>query len=142
MNSKLCILVLALAAGCHTEHTSEPAGTSLAKVQHLSPIRAWNVNEAKQLIGFVVLFADPERANDPTTQVYSVRNPFHQELGSLDGFGRAYRQVPHQREATLIGTGTVLEGARKILGAGPGSELVEISLDTLRAVPASAKKNG
>ena len=142
MNSRIWIAVLALVAACHTQHEKEPAGTSTAKIERSFPLRAWKVTEASQVIGSVVLFSDPDRPNDPSTQFYSVRNPFQQELGSLDGFGRAYRFIPHQREATLLGTGTVLEGARKILGAGPGCALVEISLDTLRAVPASAKKSG
>ena len=61
-------------------------------------------------------------------EYYSVRNAYHQELGSLDEHGRAWRFVPHQREAEWVGTGTLVEGARKILELGPGADLEEVEL--------------
>jgi hypothetical protein len=138
--SRLAALALALVAGCHTEKTSEPAGMSQAKVERQIPQRAWNAVESGRVIGSVVLFVDSNSPDDPARQFFSVRNPFQQELGTLDGFGRAYKFVPHQREAQLVGSGTVLDGARRILGAGIGCELVEVSLESLKTVPAAARK--
>ncbi|MCE9594110.1 MAG: hypothetical protein K8S98_07950 [Planctomycetes bacterium] len=141
MKSIACILSsLLVVAACRTETTEEPAGASLHQIEKLLPQRAWNVLDGGKPIGSIVLYADPEAPTDPAKQYFSVRNPFQQELGSMDGLGRAWKFSPHQREARLIGAGTVLEGARRILGGGVDCELVEVSFDTLRAMPASARK--
>lgn len=139
------ILALALAtcaalAACKTQKTEEPAGSSLHQIEKLTAVRAWNVLEAGGRVGSIVLYADPEAPNDASKHYFSVRNTFQQELGSLDGLGRAWKFSPHQREARSIGSGTVLDGARKILGLGPDCELVEVELAALRIVPATAKK--
>ncbi|MCK6447823.1 MAG: hypothetical protein L6Q99_15635 [Planctomycetes bacterium] len=139
------ILALALAtcaalAACKTQKTEEPAGSSLHQIEKLTAIRAWNVLEAGRRVGSIVLYAAPEAPDDASKHYFSVRNTFQQELGSLDGLGRAWKFSPHQREARAVGSGTVLDGARKILGLGPDSELVEVELSALRIVPASAKR--
>jgi hypothetical protein len=54
-----------------------------------------------------------------------VQNVLQQELGRIDGLGRAWRHEPHEREPLWVGTGTVIEGARAILGASPNAVLDE-----------------
>ena len=132
--SKWVSVFLLAAAGCHTTHTeiSSQAGTEIVTVTR--PVRAWKLEQDGQLRGFVVLFADPRRRNDTRSQLFSVRNAWHQELGSIDGLGRAWSFVPHQREAQWMGTGTVLEGARSILGGSNDSVLDECDLSELRGV--------
>lgn len=136
----LALVSLLSLSACRTETTEEPAGAGLHQIEALMAQRAWSVVEGGKPIGSVVLYADPDAPEDGSKHYFSVRNPFQQELGSLDGLGRAWKFSPHQREARLVGTGTVLEGARKILGGGADCELVEVALNELRAVPASAKK--
>lgn len=128
---RLALTSLLALAACRTETTEEPAGASLHKVEKLAAERAWQVLDGGKPIGSVVLYVDPDAPADASTQYFSVRNTFQQELGSIDGLGRAWRFSPHQREARLVGTGTVLEGARKILGGGVDCELVEIALKKL-----------
>ncbi|MBI5435060.1 MAG: hypothetical protein HZA52_19655 [Planctomycetes bacterium] len=136
----LALTSLVLLSACRTETTEEPAGSALHQIEKLLPQRAWNVIDGGKRIGAILLYADPLAPDDPSTHYFSVRNTFQQELGSLDGLGRAWKFSPHQREARLVGSGTVLEGARKILGGGVDCELVEVPLDALRVVPASARK--
>jgi hypothetical protein len=71
----------------------------------------------------VVLFQERGLARD---SIYVVRNPWHQDLGLIDGHGRAYRYVPHLEEPVWVGSGTVSAGARAILGLADDCELIEI----------------
>lgn len=66
---------------------------------------------------------------------YSVRNELDQAIGLIDVHGRAYRFRPHQAEAEWLGTGTVLEGAQRVLGSSGACELVELSLEQLHSHP-------
>ncbi len=126
-------LVLAVAS-CHTTQTeiSSKAGAHVVTVTR--PVRAWKLEQDGRLRGFVVLFADPGQPDDTRSQHFSVRNAWHQELGTIDGLGRAWSFVPHQREAQWMGTGTILEGARSILGGSAASVLDECDLGDLRGV--------
>ena len=70
-----------------------------------------------------------------------MRNPWQQELGTIDAQGRAWRFVPHEREARWVGTGTLAEGARAILAeaapveaalrSSPRWSCVEVPLEAL-----------
>jgi len=136
----LPVLALAVAlAACQTTRTEEPPAATLASITRTEPARAWTLVRESELLGVVVWFVDPLDPGDPARQFYSVRNRWQQELGTLDAQGRAYRFLPHQREAHWIGTGTVLEGARAILEGGASAELLEVSLEDLRALAASAR---
>jgi hypothetical protein len=65
-----------------------------------------------------------EDESAPEHTFFSVRNERHQELGMIDRLGRAFRYRPHERDPEWLGTGTVLDGTRRILGAG--TALVEV----------------
>lgn len=121
-----CAAALA-GAGCRTEQIDEPVGLALARPLHLDPQRAWRVLDDGQAVGVVVRFAAPEAPDDPRQHFYSVRNDLQQELGWIDGLGRAWRYELHQPRPVFVGTGTVLEGARSILSLGGGALLEELA---------------
>jgi hypothetical protein len=136
LRSALALLVAAVALGCVvTEEENVPMAASggTAVIVRSDALRAWRVVDAGEEVGTVVLYARPDEEDQPRRQFYAVRNPYGQELGSIDGLGRAWRFVPHQREPDWVTTGTVREGARAILGCGPETELVEVPVDELRA---------
>ena len=88
----------------------------------------WELWEADALLGSVVRYAARERAG---SGFFGVRDVHGQDLGMIDLRGRAWRYRPHRREPEWLGTGTILKGARLILGGGAASRLVEIELGTL-----------
>jgi hypothetical protein len=97
-------------------------------VSRAAPDRAWRVAGPDRDHGFVVRFreeGDAERA------YFSVRNVHLQDLGIVDARGRAYRYRPHQRDPEWVGSGTVLEGARRILDAPAPCRLEEVALGAL-----------
>ena len=98
------------------------------------PTRAWRLAEGTATLGYVVCFEDP---SDAERTFFSVRNELQQDLGLIDRRGRFFRYRPHRREPEWLGSGTVLEGARRILDAGPESELVEVRVADLAAGTAS-----
>jgi hypothetical protein len=51
----------------------------------------------------------------------------------IDLQGRAWRYRPHRREPEWLGTGTILKGARLVLGGGAASRMVEIGLEKLES---------
>lgn len=124
-----CVLGSLGLGACETTHTTNFAAPHIAMVTKTEPIRGWALIVDGERQGWVVMFRNPE---DESAEYYSVRNVYHQELGTLDHHGRAWRFVPHQREAEWLGTGTVLEGARRILEFGPEAELEEVPLSELR----------
>ena len=134
----LAFVVSSALVACRTRVTSEPAGASLFQIEKLVPQRAWRAFDAGVELGTVVLYVDPATPDDPAKHYFSVRNAFQQELGSLDGLGRAWKFSPHEREAKLVGTGTVQEGVRLILGASAACALEETTLEALRAEPRKA----
>jgi len=125
----------ALAPGCKTTTETAPAGLHLAVVRTGQPVRAWKLVSAGSELGAVVQFDAPEDPDAPVGRFYSVRNPWQQELGTIDAQGRAWRFVPHEREARWVATGTLLDGACAILlpdgHAGPPAELIEVPLEAL-----------
>jgi hypothetical protein len=124
-------LLLALAlAGCTTTVHSAPPGLANAVVARSLPTRGWELWEETRRAGSVVRYDEEGRA---ARAWFSVRNPHGQELGMVDADGRAWRYKPHQREPVWLGTGTVLQGACRILGAGPTASLVEVPLADLAA---------
>lgn len=134
MRPTLPILALAFATafGCHTTVRSSPASKGSAAPMLSQARRAWEVVETDRVIGVVVEFN--ALGNDPR-RFFSVRNAWHQELGLVDAVGRAWRYQPHEVEAEWLGTGTVIEGAARILGSRPDAELVEVRLDALDVAP-------
>ena len=117
-------------SGCETTSETNPAGLHMAVVTSQHPVRAWKVVEDGRELGAVVQYDAADNPDAPTGRFYSVRNPWQQELGTIDAQGRAWRFVPHEREARWVGTGTLVEGAGAILSAS-APELVEVPIEAL-----------
>ncbi|MEO6708526.1 MAG: hypothetical protein ABI054_10430 [Planctomycetota bacterium] len=130
--SSLLILIASLGASCTSTHELATINADKAVVQRLDPDCAWRVLDGGTLRGYVVRFVDPAIA---TRCSYSVRNELQQDLGTIDELGRAWRFVPHQREAQWICTSTLTRGAAELLGASPQANLEEVSLELLRIAP-------
>lgn len=92
------------------------------------PVRAWELVQADRVVGVVVEFAEEEGR-----RFYSVRNAWHQELGLVDENGRAWRYRPHERDADWLGSGTVAEGAARVLGLEGDAAVFEVELASLHA---------
>lgn len=120
-----CALALTV-TGCETTHRdTSPKPDAVLSVAY--PVRAWEVLEAGVTRGYLVRFreAGSERG------YYMVRNPAQQDLGMVDLLGRAWRYRAHE-ETEWLGSGTVLGGARRILGLESGvGDLREVALDRL-----------
>lgn len=105
-------------------------------VLHSIPVsRAWIVSEGGETAGSVVRYS--ERGSDGRF-LYVVRNIWDQDLGVIDERGRAWRRIPHE-EDRWIGTGTVVQGVRQILDAGPGAQMIERAIDEVEAATATAR---
>jgi hypothetical protein len=113
----LALLAVPLAAGCMTQEVRTPVG-SVAEVRTADPARAWELVSSAagsegDTLGMVLFFRARGERED---SLYMVRNVWHQDLGLIDAYGRAYRYLPHHREPAWVGSGTVLQGAERILG--------------------------
>ncbi len=92
------------------------------------PTHAFELVERGRVVGVVVEFV--ELGGD--RRFFSVRNDLQQELGLVDQDGRFWRYRAHgEEDAEWIGTGTVLQGAIRILEAHEGCELFEVDLELL-----------
>ncbi|MEQ1892032.1 MAG: hypothetical protein ABL998_05775 [Planctomycetota bacterium] len=121
---RLCLLpLLALAGACRTIETKSTVRPPPAEVRVGQRARAWDVMHAGTSVGHVVLFQDRGRIGD---SIYIVRNVWHQDLGLIDGLGRAYRYLPHHKEPAWIGSGTIELGAKRILALEEACQLVEV----------------
>jgi hypothetical protein len=124
----LALLACCSSAACVTESHSQIAGPKAALVTRTLPTRGWELRDDGRLAGTVLLYSDPERAQ---MDYYSIRNAEGQVLGLVDLAGRAWRYRLHEEEPEWLGTGTVLEGARRILGTSALSLLEEAELASL-----------
>ena len=134
MKFLLLSAALCLVTSCRT------IATPASQVSHAAPrlgarARTWEVRRNGEALGLVVLFQKSGRVSD---SVYVVRNPWQQDLGLIDGLGRAFRYVPHREEPTWVGSGTVLTGALAILDVHDSCEMVELDEDEVRPVPGSS----
>jgi hypothetical protein len=121
---RLAFLLVALScAGCRTTETRRLNFSEPAEVHIGSLARNWEIRSGEELVGLLVLFEARDVARD---SVYVVRNQWHQDLGMIDAFGRAFRYLPHRRDPTWVGTGTVVQGAERILEASSPCRLVEL----------------
>ncbi len=117
----LFALLVLLLASCRTIEIRRPI-TNTGIIRVGLPGSAWEVYAKDgELAGLVVLFEEPESAD----ALYMVRNIWHQDLGLIDVLGRAYRYLPHHKEAAWIGSGSVTQGIERILGL-EGCELIEV----------------
>ena len=125
------LLLLGALAGCVTERTYSPIDAGSAQGWRTVPETAWCVRGADgALAGYLVQFG---AAGGSAPCYFSVRNALHQELGTLDSSGRAWRFAPHAREAQFLGSGDARSGAARILGSSGPVELVPASLDEIQA---------
>lgn len=111
-------------AGCRTITTSEVATSPASSMRVGTRARTWEVRSCGEPLGLVVLFQEHGRARD---SLYVVRNAWHQDLGVIDGLGRAFRYLPHCEEPVWVGSGTIAAGAREILGTKAECELIELA---------------
>jgi hypothetical protein len=112
-------------AACATTSTRSPAGGSVAVVEQAQAVRRMVVVHAGRQLGELVRF---EAASQGHGDYWSVRNRHGQELGLVDGLGRAWRRRAHAQPEWLA-TGTVEEGTRAILSAPLDSELIPAPMD-------------
>jgi hypothetical protein len=110
---------------CVTDTSVEYFGKDRLDPIYLHTVRVWEVLDDGQLLGYVTRQESPEA---PDRAIYSVRNEWDQEVGMVDVLGRAWRYVPHAEEADWLGTGTLVEGAGKLLHARGEPLLVELDL--------------
>ena len=121
----LLSLVAYAAASCLTTETRRHlSSTATPEVRVGALTRVWEIYSGDELAGRIVLFQAQGAARD---SVYTVRNPWQQDIGLIDGLGRAYRYVPHQREPSWVGSGTVAQGVERILGLASPCRLVEVA---------------
>lgn len=126
-----CLLMLlapALLPGCASESLSHVPGPQNVTITRTLPARGWEVRDDGRFAGSVLLYADPAGGG---ASYYSVRNAQGQVLGLVDFDGRAWRYRLHEEQPEWIGTGTVLEGVRRILGTSGLSELEETEVAAL-----------
>lgn len=119
------LLIGLAAAACTGPREARLTEETEAQVAISEPVRAWEVLEDGLLAGALIEFV--ERGGE--RRFFSVRNPHQQELGLVDAHGRSWRYRPHADEPEWLGTGTILEGVRRILGLGPGAALSEVALE-------------
>lgn len=130
MRSALFSVLVAMGAlgACRTTVDDSPIGVDQGRPIVLDAQRMWRVMDGERVVGVVVRFGAPHDAEDPTRHYFSVRNELQQELGTIDGHGRAWRFEPHRPTPRFVGTGAVLDGARAILGCAPSATLIEAPL--------------
>lgn len=107
-----------------------------AVVMRSEAVFAWEVREGDRVLGYVVRMQTGEV---PSKTHYSVRNEHRQELGLVDADGRAWRYRAHEREPEWLGTSTVTNGARLILGASDEAQMIITDLARLSEKPAKSE---
>ncbi|HVS19051.1 MAG TPA: hypothetical protein VMT18_10665 [Planctomycetota bacterium] len=127
----LAVCATALAPACTTTTEVQPVGLELNRPVHGQALRAWRLFGSEGTLGYAVEFGSDDARDVAARTVYSVRNPWQQELGTIDGLGRAWRFQPHQAEALWLVTGTLGEGVRAILDAPLEARLEELPLALL-----------
>jgi len=124
----LALIACLVSAACTSESQSQRTSPKLPVITRALPVRGWEVRDDGRLAGSVLLYTEPERTN---MGYYSVRNAQGQVLGMVDFDGRAWRYRVHEEQPEWLGTGTVLEGVRRILGTSALAALEEAELGTL-----------
>lgn len=134
----LLVLLCTLGSGCKTETQRSAADTQALEAAVSTASRAWELVLAGRVVGVLVEFE--ERGG--SRRYFSIRNQEQQELGMVDAQGRAWRFVPHSDEPEWLGTGTVLEGASRILRIeGRSAEAYEVDLGLLTREAAATSRD-
>lgn len=114
-----------LAFGCVQTTTHHPVGAGEEHTLHRVPLVAtWDVVDDGRVVGAVLRFEREVVPGADSELIYIVRNEHGQDLGLVDALGRAWRKRPHAPDEA-VGAGTLEAGARRILGAGEGAQLVQ-----------------
>jgi len=133
MRPSLAILTSALViplVACRTTVSVTRAPLESVPMASALPERAFELVEAGRVVGVIVEFVELRGSR----RFFSVRNEQQQELGLVDQDGRWWRYVAHaEKGAEWIGTGTVLEGAARILGVSAECAAYEVDLELLKA---------
>jgi hypothetical protein len=118
--------LLALAVGaCRVTREDTPAGLAHAQPVQLDAGRSWAVVCGGSERGSVLELVAEALPGVPRGRCFSVRNKLGQELGRIDGLGRAWRHELFESEPAWVASGTIAEGARAILRCESEVELVE-----------------
>lgn len=123
----LALVLVALTASCRTTTEARPfAVRDRAVAVHLTVERLLEAHAGGEIVGYAVLFRS--QGGDDSV-FWSVRDPWHHELGLVDGLGRAWRFRPHGEEPDHVGTGSVSEWVRLLLRAPGPVTLLEGEAD-------------
>lgn len=127
-----------VAPGCRTETKRSEAETQALEAAVSAATRAWELVLDGRVVGVLVQFE--ERGG--SRRFFSVRNEAQQELGMVDAQGRAWRFLPHSEDPEWLGTGTVLEGACRVLDIpSTAAEAYEVELGLLTTEAAAAERD-
>lgn len=132
---RVALFLAALCLGCQTQLERQPARAPDLPPVVSTPSRAWEVVVDAAVVGVLVEFATEGSAR----RFFSVRNPFHQELGLVDELGRVWRYRAPDGEADWLGSATVIEGTARVLGLAGDFELLRVPLERLSQPLESAK---
>lgn len=112
--------------GCVETRTQRQVSAPGGEVIFSDRDAQWLVNnEQGQPLGYLLRFRP--RAEAPA--YHAVVTLHLQDVGQIDALGRWWQYVPHQAEPQLLGTGTVLEGVRQLMGCA--GEPLLVSLEEL-----------
>jgi len=121
------LLLGEIAGGCRVVSEEAPAGLLAARPLVLNRRRTWEIRRANEPLGHVLELAADARDGQPAARCFSVRNTLGQELGRIDGLGRAWRHELFANEPAWVGSGTLAEGAAAILASDAPIELIELA---------------
>lgn len=111
----LLFMCAPLVLGCVTTETRTVPVPPAAAVA-AAPARAWQALDPQgALAGYVVRFTE-DAPGAAARGFFSVRNPYQQELGLVDGLGRSWRFEAHRDEPVWLGSGSVADATGRILG--------------------------
>ena len=121
------LALLGLAA-CVTTSRTAPAQEPGEVIWRSDVAAVWEARVRGAAVGRVVRLGSSEGE-----RYFVVQNVHGQDLGLIDGQGRAWRARPHA-EHEAVGTGTVADGAARILGEET-VELLEVAAEAPSRAP-------
>ena len=117
---RLAVLLAACAAACQTVRESAPPHSDEARVVIGQPAGVWSLYSEGAEVGRLVRYDSPGTATPGGAAsgryLFAVQNAWGQDIGLVDALGRAWRYRPWSEEPEWVGTGTVIDGARRVLG--------------------------
>lgn len=121
--------------GCRTQEWVQPHESDLPAPRVAEATTRWSIRDAESHLGWIQRY---ETEDSAPQLIYSVQNVWSQELGWIDALGRAFALELHGAPPRFLGSGTLAEGAARVLEL-EGS--VELSPDSHPApMPASAPR--